>query len=296
MKIDEIFVAGFKHDVQFTRTCVASIRRWHPEVRITLIKDRFYGDYATADIERHFGCGVLECGESRFGWGFGKLEPLFLPGQRRFLVLDSDIVLVGPVLDRLEAIEADFVVQHEEPTAEFVRSHYFDLERVRRVDPAFKFPGYTFNTGQWVGTTGRLRREDFAPFVAGTPPRVTDPEMFRLGEQGLLNYVLMKQAAAGRLTLVRDRFMEVGNEPSVAAIDVQRLRTGPGYPFLIHWCGLRQAEFGAMVRGDILQHFEAAYYARLPAGRWRRKWFYFRRDGLSRVKQLVRRVLRRPGA
>jgi len=288
MKIEEIFVAGFKHDVQFTRTCVASIRRWHPHVRITLIKDRFYGDYPTTDIERHFNCGVLATGQTRYGWGFGKLEPLFLPGGRRFLVLDSDIVLAGPVLDRLGQIAADFMVQHEEPTAAFVRSHYFDLERVRAIDPAFAFPGYTFNTGQWVGTAGKLSREDFAPFVTGTPPRVRDPEMFRLGEQGLLNYVLMKQAAAGRLTLVRDRFMEVGDDPPVAAIDLERLRAGPGYPFLIHWCGLRRPDFDAMVRGDILRHFESVYYARLPAGRWRRSWFYLRRKWTNQLKQAVR--------
>lgn len=296
MQIDVIFVAGFKHDVQFTRTCVASIRRWYPAVRITLIKDRFYGDYSTADIERHFSCSVLECGESRYGWGFGKLEPLFLPDRRRFLVLDSDVVLAGPVLDRLTAIDADFVVQHEEPTAEFVRSHYFDLERLRGVDPAFVFPGYTFNTGQWVGSSGKVTREDFAPFVAGTPPHVIDPEMFRLGEQGLLNYILMKRAAAGRLTLTRDRFMEVGNEPAVAAIKVERLRAGPGYPFLIHWCGLRQPDFNMMVRGDILLYFEEAYYRRVPAGRWWRKWFYLRRDWLNRVKHLVRHALRRADA
>lgn len=187
MRIQRIFVAGFRHDVQFTRTCVASIRHWYPRIPITLIKDRFYGDYSTHEIERNFCCEVFDSRQKSYGWGFGKFEPLFLQEKMRFLVIDSDIVLAGPVLERLQQFSEDFVVQREVPTADFVVSHYFDPARLKVLDPEFQFPGYTFNTGQWVGTSGLLREVDFDPYLhRESAPRLKQPEIFKLGEQGLL--------------------------------------------------------------------------------------------------------------
>jgi hypothetical protein len=291
MKIDRIYVAGYRHDVQFTRTCVASIRHWYPEARITLIKDRFYGDYNTRDIEKYFHCDILAAGESRFGWGFGKLEPLFLREPQRFLVLDSDIVFAGPVLTRLEKFAEDFVVEREDPSPAFVRKNYFDLDKLATLDPNFQFPGFTFNTGQWVGTSGRLTREDFAPWLKpGTPPQLLHSDVFQLGEQGLLNYLLMKLAATGRITLARDRFMEVGSDPAVAEIKLANLTTARAYDFLIHWCGLRKPDFAAMVRGDILEFFEKEFYSRLPLGSLRRRWRYASQDISTRGRAAVRRL------
>ena len=143
-------------------------------------------------------------------WGFSKLAPLFLPGGQRFLVLDSDIVFAGPVLELLESHDADFIVQHEEPAPGFVASNYFDLEKLRALDPEFVFPGFTFNTGQWVGTTGLVNRADFEPVLEWTGPvRKLHPDVFKFGEQGLFNYVLMKKTGRSEITLDRVRFMRV---------------------------------------------------------------------------------------
>jgi len=63
----------------------------------------------------------VEAGD--YGWGVVKLEPLFQgePG-RRFLVLDADTVLLGPVLDRFDAGGAPFLGDDEnQPEAEIRR-------------------------------------------------------------------------------------------------------------------------------------------------------------------------------
>jgi hypothetical protein len=292
MKIDRVYVAGFRHDVHFTRACVASIRHWHPAIPITLIKDRFYGDYSTKDIERYYGCDVFPSAGRTYGWGFSKLEPLFCPNAGRFLVIDSDIVFLGPVLDRLATVAGDFVVQWENPSPEFVAQNYFDLTRLSEIDSSFQFPGYTFNSGQWVGTGGLMTRDDFSPWLeGGSPPSLRYPAVFKLGEQGLFNYVLMKSAAAGRLTLARERFMEVGDSPKVAAFDLTRNNAAPA-SFLVHWCGLRQSRFSRMVRGDLLLHFERLYYSRMPLGRWRRIVSLGSRESMNLVRVWRRRLQR----
>jgi hypothetical protein len=288
--VDRVYVAGYRHDVRFTRACVASLRRWHPDVPVTLIKDRWFGDYDTLDIERHFGCDVWRGPRDTFGWGFGKLEPLFGERPERFLVIDSDILFVGPALDHLARFDGDFVVQREDDTApEFVATHYFDLARLQSVDPGFRFPGFTFNTGQWVGQSGLLSPADFEPWVEfASPPRLKDPETFKLGEQGLLNYLLIKGAAGGRWTLDRDRIMEVGSNPQVDAVRIADLGPASPHRFLIHWCGLRAADFGRMVRSDLWDHFERDFYARVPGGKFKR----LSRIAAARAEGTARRMFR----
>jgi|ERR1043165_3138750 hypothetical protein len=291
MTIDYIVVAGFKHDVQFTRTCVASIRHWYPHIPIYFLKDEFYGPYDTTELERRFGVKLFPTDRKRFNWGMGKLEPLFGGPGKRFLVLDSDIVLVGPILEQLNQHNDDFVVQWEDPTPEFVASNAFDVEGLKQMDPSFDFPGFTFNTGQWVGTTGIFNRKDFEHLIEWSePPKVLHPSIFKLGEQGLLNYFLQKQSAAGRCTLRRLRFMEVPNEALVAGIKIDRLAAKQGYPFLIHWCGLRRPRFEEMYRGDILAYFESLYYQKLAFGQLVKKCRNTYRDALRSARSFYRRL------
>jgi hypothetical protein len=268
-KINRIYISGYKHDVQFTRACVANVRSFYPTIPITLIKDRRYGDYSTRLIERHFNCDVLDTQNRCFGWGFGKLEPLFLPAGERFLVLDSDILMLGPVLDRLEAIDADFVVQLEDGVSEeFVTSNYFDLTTLRQIDPSYRFPGYTFNTGQWVGQTGLMSRRDMDPWVNwyNDAPELIHKDIFKLGEQGLLNYYLAKGAQEERWSLKAEKFMVVGKYlPPAVTVSKETILNG-WVPEVAHWCGCRRENFQDMVRGDLWLAYENAYYSQVPNG------------------------------
>jgi hypothetical protein len=294
-RIERIYVSGYKYDVHFTRACVASIRSWYPRIPITLIKDRFFGDYATENIQQWWNCDVLDVGSRVFGWGFGKLEPLFLAKDERFLVLDSDILFVGPVLERLEEFDADFVVQDEpDPDAEFVLTNYYDREALKSLDATFEYPRYTFNTGQWVGRTNLVRREDFAPWVGfSNPPKLSHSNVFKLGEQGLLNYYLTKGSAEKRWTLARDRFMEVGTNPEVDDVEIEHLRSGATrHRFLVHWCGCRHHEFAKMKRGDLWQYFEGVFYSKSRFGAVRRFADHFRAGIEKKAREVARGVLR----
>jgi hypothetical protein len=72
-----IFISGFKNDVNFTRTCVSSIREYYPLIPITVIKDKYFGDFFINDIEKNYNVKVMDVGNRVFSWGFSKLEPLF---------------------------------------------------------------------------------------------------------------------------------------------------------------------------------------------------------------------------
>src|SRR5215470_12465108 len=126
MKIDRIYIAGHRLDLHFTQCCVASIRRWYPHIPITLIKDESCGSYSTEDLKHYWNVDCFKTPRKLLGFGFGKLEALFLPTKERCLILDSDIVFVGKVLEALEHYEEDFIVASAPSPPEEVPIHYFN--------------------------------------------------------------------------------------------------------------------------------------------------------------------------
>lgn len=266
-RIERVYVATHRSDIRLTRICIASIRRWYPEIPIFLLKDEANGAFSTDEIERSWNVRVWPTKCRAYGWGFIKLEPLFDAERIRYLMLDSDIVFLGRVIDALEKFSTDFVVQEEVQPPADVPSLYFDAEKVRAVlNPSFAGPAFTFNTGQYVATSGVIGRTDFAELVEWSEPRrVRHPKIFNPSDQGVLNYVVLERLAAGALTVARTPFMRWG-QSEIADFEVARLNGDSPYPYVIHWAGLKNLRLRRMLRSDILRHFEQAYYTRIEFG------------------------------
>lgn len=270
MRIERIFIAGYVGDLRWTQCSVASIRRWYPDVRITLIKDRSRGDYDTSEMETFWGVDCLEGARQWFGWGWGKLEPLSLPTGERCLVLDSDIVFVGRVLDVLGSYDEDFIVDDSWQPEENVALYYYDLERLGEMDADFIYPGYIFNAGSFVTTTGILPRAVFEPFLTSDQiPQVRRPDIFKAADQGLLNYIVQKRVQLGELTLQRLPFQLWAGWISPRQVRLRHLHAESPHPYLVHFAGPKKSLFSTTRNGHLLRHFEASYYLRLPDGRRR---------------------------
>jgi hypothetical protein len=280
--IDRVYIATHRRDLRLTRICVASVRRWYPDIPVFLLKDETNGAFSTNEIEETWSVRVWPTRERSFGWGFIKLEPLFDAERHRYLMLDSDIVFLGRVIDALERFDSDFVVQEETQPASAVPDLYFDTARIRAsLNPRLGDPAFTFNTGQYVGTSGVLTRDDFEELVEwSSPRRVRHPDMFNPSDQGVLNYVVLERLAEGSISVARTPFMKWGKE-EMSRFDVAALDDDSPYPFLMHWAGLKKLRLRAMLRADILSHFEAAYYQRLAFGRMRH-WTRLVQDEIER--------------
>jgi len=215
---------------------------------------------------------VFETPYRHFGWGMSKLEPVFSEQGTRFLILDSDIVFTGRVLDWLEQRTEDFVVNLETQPAQRLKEIYFDLAKLNEFDPQFHYPGTTFNTGQYVATGGMLKREDFEVVNWTTsPPSLKYPQIFKNGDQGVLNYVLAKKAEAGQVSIGGVAFMKYGLE-EIRDFDLSKIAADSPYPFVIHWAGLKEPRIKAMIRSDILLFFEDYYYSKLRFGKARNRY------------------------
>lgn len=260
MRISRIYVLGTRKDARFTRICVASIRHWYPAIPITLIRDHLLGEYNTSDLETFWNVEIFATPVRRFGWGHARLEPLFLPGGERCLIVDSDVVFVGPLLESLEQFDEDFLLEKSTFPEDQIKLYFFDPQQVGRMYAPFRFPGWASNTGQMVATTGILKRDFFAPFMTFEEPRrILRPDVFLCGEQGLLNFVLQQKAQEGVLSIRRTKFMRWPSKMRPADVDVECIKNRAGYPFLMHWAGPKSSNLTESPMSHVLTYFEQVY-------------------------------------
>jgi len=290
MRITRIFVGGYREDVRFTQCCIASIRRWYPAIPITLIKDELAGAYDTSDLERHFQVEIFQTEVKRFGWGMSKLEPLFLSTRERCLIIDSDVMFLGKVLEPLEERDEDFVVASEPHPLSEIRSYYFHEEAIQRLYPSFRFPGYVFNTGQIVTNTGIFERDEFAPFVSFSEPRIElQPQTF-FHDQGILNYLVLSKVQQGQLSLRREPFMKWAGRMHPREAEISKLGPDSAYPIMVHWAGPKTGGFSTVPMRYLLDFFEDEYYRVIGLQGWRR-YLHEKRSDTGSFRSYLRRKL-----
>lgn len=268
MPVDCIYIGAFGGDPRLTRICLASVRYFYPDIPLRVLPGSPLKRGLVKEMKRYWNADVADLPDAGldYGSGFVKLEPLFGPPGERFLMIDADTVLSGPVLDLWREGDAPFLVDEEEQPDGEIKRLYFDWEMLVKYLPATKRPQYVFNTGQWFGTSGLVTRDDFAHLVEWSMPRkLRYPQHFMTGDQGIQNYVFNHKAADGTLHVQRRRIMFWPIQ-SMDRMDAQNLaaRTAPN--FVVHWAGLKRWHLRNMVRPDMLEFFEKYYYSRIPFG------------------------------
>jgi hypothetical protein len=268
--IDVIYIAASARDARFTRICVASIRHYYPDVKISLLIGGTLQKGMREELARYWNVGVSPIPPGEYGWGFVKLEPLFLPAGHRFLIIDSDTAIAGPVLDWAKTHDEDFIIDYEEATEAQVNRVYFERAVAEQEGKPIPAPDFVFNSGQVFERSGLITREDFDGLVTwGEPPTLANPRVFRNGDQGVLNLVLNAKVRAGAASVARVALMRWPGHglQGIALSDIKR-HAGP--PLVIHWAGMKKSRLADMVGPEILTFYEKLYYSRLPGGEARR--------------------------
>jgi hypothetical protein len=264
--VDRVYVAACARDLRFARICIASIRYFYPDVPIHILAGGALEPGFAREVKKFWSVDVADLPTGDYGVGFVKLEALFGPAGLRFLVLDADTIFAGKVLDAHAGVAAPFVVDDEQLPETDLKRLYYDWDRLKGVDPDAQPAWRAFNSGQWFGTAGVLTREDFEPWVEwGLPRRLRHPRWFMSGDQGVLNYVLIRKAALEGLGLERREIMRWPGH-SLAGLDVAGVAAGTAPPLVVHWAGMKATLLRDMRGGDLLRFFEACYYRRLPFG------------------------------
>lgn len=278
--IDCVYIAASARDARYTRICVASVRYFYPEVPIRLLVGGHLMRGLADELQRYWDVGAADLPAGDYGWGFVKLEPLFGPPGERFLVMDSDTVMTGPVLELAARHDEDLIVDDENQSLEGAKTIYYDFERAAEEGSSVPDPAFLFNTGQWFGRSGMLSRGDFGGLVQWSfPPRLVNPRVFKNGEQGVFNFVANEQVRLGKIRVARVPLMRWPGH-GMGGLDSETVSKHAATPRIVHWAGLKKARQRDMIGADLLAYFENAYYQRLPAGEARRL-FVGSREALS---------------
>lgn len=278
MKVSDIgiIVVSQRNDFFLTRICIASIRYYYPKVKIYIVKDKCFGDYSTANLEKHFNIKVLDLGKDKYSWANAKL---FIYASKeipsgKYLILDSDVVFVGKVLDKfISKVKYDFIVSpeyHHKPGMKIFKKLYYEEIWIKKYFPGFKYPGYTFNSGHVFFTTGKICFADYLPFFDSSNYPYWKHNFvthFQSRDQSLLNVLLPYMAKRRVIRFGKKNFGIWYKDDRVRNISTQNIKIGK-LKYIIHWAGdLRNKDVLKMSRGDILGFFEKYYFSKLPFGK-----------------------------
>ncbi len=296
--VDVVYLAACSRDARLTRICIASIRYFYPDVPIKILAGDILQSGLAEEVKTYWNVDLVDLPTGDYGWGLVKLEPLFGPAGQRFMVCDVDTVFTGPVLDVRAMSDAPFFVDDEQLSDADFKRLYYDWEALARVDPDVQSARRAFNVGQWFGTAGIVQRKEFDYLVEWSLPRVLrQPDVFMGGDQGILNYVILKKEALNGLRIERQTFMRWPAN-GMSDLTPDAIRSGTAPTLVVHWAGMKAIFLRNMVGGDLLQFFEDYYYTRLRLGRmrrvldlWRHGWMQWSFKVSTPCRLLLRRLL-----
>jgi hypothetical protein len=252
-----IVVFANRNDFFLTKLCIASIRFYYPDIEILLVKDKLNGNFNTRLLRKIFNVKLLDLGKRYYGWGAAKLHFLMsenLPG-RRYLCLDSDIIFVGKVVERIQEITGQFVVNPYYSNPPFDKETfelYVDPDIAKKQFEEYEYPGYFFNSGQMVVTPGLVPQSFFdSIFQTGKYPYYTDRP--RCPDQTIFNIIIpvlkkKQNLEVGELfyMILSPQFFNNAENNSF-----EKFKDGK-HPFMVHYAGDVRTNNLDKMRGNIL--------------------------------------------
>jgi hypothetical protein len=84
---------------------------------------------------------------------------------------------------------ADLVVDDGQQSQKETHRPHYNWEQLAAIDFAASPPRSVFNSGQWFGAAGALKRQDFDKVMdwSVTPPKSRHQSYIKNGDQGVLN-------------------------------------------------------------------------------------------------------------
>jgi hypothetical protein len=271
-KVEQIFLVTYRYDLANLIVCLESIRYWYPDIPITVVKNRNEGDFPIDFLAGHFKLSVIDSPAARYGSYFGSLEPYLTGRSGRFLVMDTDTALTGPVLDFLGSLSADFVVDLEEQPEHKLRALYWNPDGIKDYIPEYSRAWFTFNNGAVCGTGDKVTRADFADFMNwpdGAEPSMKDSSVFPMADMTAINVAINRKAVRGEITVDRVALMIYAPFYMESQSDLVRRiadRSGPELR-IIHWADQKHLPIAKRPLGQVYQFYRSRFFSRLRVAR-----------------------------
>lgn len=204
-----IIIVCCNSDWLFAKACCASVRYFMPDVEICLLID---GEINTRLLKKLYKVKTIERKnidneeliKHSYGYGYTKLISLWYSPFKTFFLLDADTVVWGDFnFLKMPGVDVVLDKQLSEFNGEAVNSWFFDTEKMKSIFPEFdwrKHRNSYVNSG-----ASRLRKHLLPVSEYLSYLKIADEtNVFRMGEQGLFNYMWFNAYEKGEIKLTTE--------------------------------------------------------------------------------------------
>jgi hypothetical protein len=254
-------------DVLFAHATVASIRHYYPEIPICVIvdgnlNDKIFSELYGATTIRSDDKSLGEIGAFCAGSPRSKLIAHWRGPFEYYLYLDSDAILWGDVLSRLDWHGEDFILfackQTEDAHPSWMSDYYFNVNLLLKYDPVFSWKRNNyFCAGAYFSKRNIIDIKKWILVESWVSP--IEKIFSWTTDQGPLNYLIFSMAQKGEI-LLGERDIQwlpdmIGYEKTNLKYHCDNLRIPNhiDFPTIIHCAGHKPLLTG---RGA-LNHFTA---------------------------------------
>jgi len=202
-----VIVVSTARDYRYAKATCASIRHFcGPDVPICILAD---GNFRMTALQRTYGVRVLRRRgvrdarlRTRTRGMLFKEVALFAGPFETFMLVDADTVFWGDLRKRLDFTRADVIVDvpHSPYTFQQMNDWFFDTAAMAKHFPKFKWEGRPFVcAGVYAARRGAIPADEFLRLIEFMSAH---PDVLKIEDQGLFNYMMFNAGDEGRVRLV----------------------------------------------------------------------------------------------
>ena len=248
MKNFGVIISCCHKDYNFAKGCCESVRYYLGDIPICLIID---GAFSTQNLTRKYGIHVIqrdnvvhpELKSKSFGFGLTKMIAFWESPWDNFLFLDADTVVWGDLLKYTNFDDFDLIIDKNPTWSEAdISKFYFDTHAIEEHFPDFQWRDNPY----WVTGVFFAKKNIFSlqQYISLLDFNSQNPGVFKLGEQGILNFMAFQNVQAGNIKIDIRKMQTLVRQHSTTQLQ-QWFQIEEGgarrdhhpIPSVIHWAG-----------------------------------------------------------
>lgn len=243
-----IIITCYSGDFFLTKGLLASIKKFMPNTPICIIQDGNFSldemikTYNIKYIIRKNNIKNIFLRDRCFGSRCSNLIAFFESPFEKFLYLDSDLVLWGNILEKIDIDSADFIHNepHEPYNPKIYKEQYFDYDKIFNFTEYFNWETcHFFNSGVFIARKGIFEWEEFIELIEIWSKY---RELLPTDPQSILNILVFRNKQKGKIKVLEEHLQTVAPVITKKTLETNFvIRTDPivNKNTILHWAGLK---------------------------------------------------------
>lgn len=267
-----VIVGCSDRDLFLLKGCIESVKESMNNCAIALLYDGYHRDRLENIVKNYNVIDIIDrdkidralLRELSFGYGLTKMLSFWYSPFEKFLYLDSDIIMCGNIMNNLDLDDYDISVSQIEDfhDTKWVTNYFYDKNLLKQYFPEYDqnyYDRYLFCTGVFFSKKHVIDvyyYESMLHFIK------ENPDVFKCGDQGLLNYMLLSLLSNNKIRIGR-----IFNQILVNDYDTKKLLTqyplaSEAYkkitPCILHYAGEKPIVYRTGM-SPYMKHYRVRY-------------------------------------